>query len=66
MDNTETNDCNLNIKKIVCDVCEKTFKTKSQLVIHKRVHSGERPFKCEVCDKLLYAENPFDKTHVGT
>ncbi|XP_069066872.1 zinc finger protein 721-like [Pleurodeles waltl] len=32
-----------------CDECGKSFKFKSVLLKHKRIHSTERPFKCTVC-----------------
>ncbi|KAM8868992.1 uncharacterized protein AB9W97_016569 [Spinachia spinachia] len=34
-----------------CGYCGQTFKFLSQFVIHQRVHTGERPFKCPECDK---------------
>ena len=32
-----------------CDVCKKSFKYKSRLTIHKRIHSEVKPYKCEMC-----------------
>ncbi|XP_047383223.1 zinc finger and SCAN domain-containing protein 5B [Sciurus carolinensis] len=34
-----------------CSVCKKSFCYRSQLVIHQRTHTGERPFKCGDCRK---------------
>jgi len=36
-------------KRFSCDVCNKVFSEKTRLMIHFRIHSGEKPFVCESC-----------------
>ena len=36
------------LKKHTCSICDKSFKTKSKLARHMRMHTGEIPFKCTV------------------
>lgn len=38
-----------NVKKHMCDTCGKTFMFQSNLNDHVRVHSGDKPFICNVC-----------------
>lgn len=33
-----------------CDFCEKRFKFQSNLIVHRRTHTGEDKYKCTSCD----------------
>ncbi|XP_076827251.1 uncharacterized protein LOC143473926 isoform X3 [Brachyhypopomus gauderio] len=34
-----------------CCQCEKSFSQAKDLVVHQRVHTGEKPYKCSQCEK---------------
>ena len=44
-------------KSYECELCKKKFSDRNHLARHQIVHTGERPFKCEVCGTLFTTQH---------
>lgn len=57
-----------NVKSYNCDICLKPFAQRHYLQIHKRSHTGERPFQCQVCSRSFTRRDTLlihQRTHTG-
>lgn len=43
-----------NLKTFGCDQCDATYSNQNNLQIHKRKHSGSKPFVCDECGNAFY------------
>ena len=49
-----------------CEYCGKVFKQSCNLIVHRRTHTGERPYKCQICNyagRYSYQLTRHMKTH---
>ena len=51
--------------KFVCATCNKSFHQRSNVLAHIRVHTGEKPFSCDIC-RLRFAQKSNMTRHRST
>ena len=52
-------------KQFKCEVCNKSFSTKSYFSTHMRTHTAEKPYNCELCNKT-FSQGSTLSTHMRT
>ncbi|CAH2314647.1 zinc finger 300-like isoform X1 [Pelobates cultripes] len=52
----------------ICHVCGKPFSKREQLIIHQRIHTGDKPYECPECGKCFTSRSHVVihyRTHTG-
>lgn len=47
----------MNPDGFLCAYCGRNYKTSSNLNVHMRIHTGERRYKCDLCEKGVHSVN---------
>ncbi|KAM4642071.1 uncharacterized protein O3C94_016444 [Discoglossus pictus] len=70
--NTSSNGINSGVlnmtKEFACSDCGKCFSVQSNLIRHKKIHTGEKPFPCPECGKCFTEKSHFvvhQRIHFG-
>jgi len=51
---TDIRNCNVPSRSpVACDICGKTLSCPSSLRSRRGIHTGEMPFKCDICDRAF-------------
>ncbi|XP_043208057.1 LOW QUALITY PROTEIN: B-cell lymphoma/leukemia 11A-like, partial [Amphibalanus amphitrite] len=48
-----------------CEHCHKVFRFQSNLIVHRRIHTGEKPYKCKICSHACTQSSKL-KRHMKT
>ena len=46
-------------KPFPCEICGKAFKQKHHLINHTSIHTGEKPYACDLCENIIYNYSAF-------
>ena len=57
--------CSPGKKQKKCRFCPALFKSNTDVLRHERIHTGEKPFKCNVCEKAFNRKGNMEK-HMTT